>query len=76
MTETPKTQFELHIDINALTLGDAEKLESSGTSMTDVLDILQRIMPDEDVRALRLSMIPDIKKAIARKVSEWADSKN
>jgi len=76
MTEEPKTQFELHINLDELTLGDAEKLESPGVSAHDVLDILQRILPDDDVRKIKFSMLPDIKKAIARKTSEWADSKN
>ena len=76
MTEEPKKQFEIHVNLDGLTLGDMETLDDPKIKVTVLLDILQRAIVGVDIRAMPLTMLTALRRAIVDKVAELANSKN
>ncbi len=76
MSETAKTPYELHVNLDAMLLGDLERLDDPSIKIKEVLDILQRVLTGTDIRVLPVSMLPTIRQAVVNKVTELANSKN
>jgi len=76
MSDEAKPQvLDLKIDIDRLTIGDMEVLESPGTAKR-FFDTLQKAVVDQDIRELPLSAIQQIAKAIMEDIKGLQQEKN
>ena len=69
------TALELEIDIDALTIGDLEKLEKPD-STTAFIDLLQRAVVGTDIRELPLGAIASIARAVKDEITKGTVAKN
>jgi len=76
MTEGAKPKvLDLKIDIDRLTIGDLEVLESPGTAKR-LVDILQKAVVETNIRELPLSAIRQIAQAIMQDIQGLQQEKN
>ena len=75
-----KDDITITVDLDVLTLGDLETIETltdGSAKAVDMLDFLSRIIVEpSDIRSIPLRMLPQVVKAVQSQMSEMSNPEN
>lgn len=70
-------ELTLTVDLRRLTFGDLERLELGQIkSITEQIDLLQRVLPETNVRELSVASFPAIMAAIQQAATDSGNAEN